>query len=230
MASWYNIPYMGLFSSESKSRLGIDIGTAAIKIVELTKDSNRFTLTNYGMFELESGSEAKLDNKQMAEGIKDVLRSSGMTSTDVIASIPSFPTFATTITLPYLSEEEIAKAMPFEARKYIPVPLSEVQLDWAIVNVRKDQKEAIVESKDAMKGKPTVDVFLVAVPKQEVARYQTAMKDAGLNLRALELESFALIRALIGNDLSTIVIINIGGGRTSIFFVEDGFPRGKQDH
>lgn len=209
---------MGIFSRNVKSRLGIDIGTASIKVIELTKESNRFQLANYGLFELDPDAEgAKLSNTDVIAGIKEILGRAQIKTRDVVASIPSFPTFATTITLPYLSEEDIAKAMPFEARKYIPIPLSEVQLDWAIVNVPKTPQS-------------TVDVFLVAVPKEEVARYQAIMKGAELNLRALELENFALIRALIGNDLSPIAVINIGGRSTSILIVENGFQRASHDY
>ena len=207
---------MSLFKFDKKSKLGIDIGTASIKIVELAKESNRFQLMNYGMYELEPGDKInQLYDQDVVQGIKEVLSKAGIKSKDAVASIPSFPTFATTISMPYLSEEEIAKAMPFEARKYIPVPLSEVQLDWAIVNVKKGEK---------------VDVFLVAVPKQEVARYQKIMKAAELNLKALELEGFALIRSLIGNDLSSIAIVSIGGRSTSILIVENGFQRMSHDY
>ena len=54
---------------------------------------------------------------------------------DAVASIPSFSTFTTTIEMPYLSERELAKALPFEARKYIPIPLNEVVLDWSIIDI-----------------------------------------------------------------------------------------------
>jgi type IV pilus assembly protein PilM len=70
-----------------------------------------------------------------------------------------------------------------------------------------------------------VEIFLVAVPKEETLRYQAIMKNAGLDLRALELENSALIRALIGNDLSPTAIINIGGRSTSILIVDSGFER-----
>ena len=142
---WYTTS-VSFFSRSTKTRLGIDIGTASIKIVELTKDSNRFSLTNYGLFELEPGDEKllKLSNADVVQGIKEVLAKTKIKTREVIASIPSFPTFATTITMPFLSEADVAKAIPFEARKYIPIPLSEVQLDWAIVNAPKDAIEHLL--------------------------------------------------------------------------------------
>lgn len=204
---------MGLFSFSPKGRLGIDIGTSSIKIVELVKESNRFKLSNYGAFELDPGEDkmvSKLSNADIIGGIKQILSTTGMTARDAVASVPSFQTFSTTITMPQLSERELAKAIPFEARKYIPVPLTEVQLDWAVVNEK--------------------DVFLVAVPKEEVNRYREIMKGAGLDLRALELENFALIRSIVGNDLSPICILNVGGRSTSILIVENGFQRASHDY
>src|SRR3990167_8755023 len=129
-----------------KGKLGIDIGTAAIKIVELEKSGGRFALKNYGLFELKgtdvqsSGpgtgqSILKLPDQEIIWGIKELIKKGSIKSTDAIASIPSFSTFTTIIEMPYLSEQELAKALPFEARKYIPIPLSEVVLDWSIIDI-----------------------------------------------------------------------------------------------
>jgi len=216
-----------------KGKLGIDIGTASIKIVELQKKGQRFELSNYGLFELKSGvsdSQAtagrgilKLPDEEIIWGIKEVLRKSGIKSTDAVASIPSFSTFSTIIEMPYLSEQDLAKALPFEAKKYIPIPLNEVVLDWSIIDISNINP---VPGKSSPGSKPTtVDVFVAAVPKDETARYQRIMKGAGLNLRALELENTALIRALLGNDLSPTAIINIGGRSTSIVIINKGYEQ-----
>jgi len=214
---------------KSGGRLGIDIGTSAIKIVELEKESGRFVLKNYGLFEFKSSNNtSQMADKQMQNilklpdgeiiwGIKEVLKKAKIKANDTVASIPSFSTFATVIEMPYLSEKDLAKSLPFEARKYIPVPLDEVVLDWSIIDIPKGPVDAT---------KPTiVEVFLAAVSKDETMRYQRIMQGAGLNLRALELENSALIRALLGNDLSPTVIINIGGRSTSILIVNRGYER-----
>mgnify|MGYP001615140623 CR=1 FL=1 len=213
-----------------KGRLGIDIGTSAIKIIELEKESGRFVLKNYGLFEFKGagGVPAAGESKQVQNilklpdgeiiwGIKEMLKKAKIRATDAVASIPAFSTFATVIEMPYLSEEDLARALPFEARKYIPVPLNEVILDWSIIDIPTGPIEST---------KPTtVDVFLAAVPKDETVRYQRIMQGAGLKLRALELENSALIRALLGNDLSPTVIVNIGGRSTSIVIVNRGYER-----
>ncbi len=224
---------MGLFDFKPKSKLGVDIGTASIKLVELSKEGGRFKLENYGLFELESVDEAinvsgqtakgkivHLSDQDLAWGIKEVLKRSNIKARDAVASIPSFSTFSTIITLPYLSEKDIAKTIPFEARKYIPIPLNEVVLDWSIINVATPDEPAGPNAKP-----PTVEVFIVAVPIDETERYKRIMTLAGLNLRALELENSALIRGLLGNDLSPVAIVNIGGRSTSILIVDNGFER-----
>jgi type IV pilus assembly protein PilM len=230
---------VGLFGFKSKNKLGVDIGTSSIKVVEMSKESGRFKLENYGLFELESVDEAvnvtgraakdkpaQLSDRDLAWGIREVLKRAKISARTAVASIPSFSTFATIISMPYLSEEDVAKTIPFEARKYIPLPLIEVVLDWSIINVAPEKSGSPLQTEQSARTKPPmVEIFLVAVPKEETLRYQAIMKNAGLDLRALELENSALIRALIGNDLSPTAIINIGGRSTSILIVDSGFER-----
>ena len=216
-----------------KAKLGIDIGTASIKVVELQKKGQRLELSNYGLFELKGGIAdspdasgrgiLRLPDEEIIWGIKEVVKKSGIKSVDAVASIPSFSTFSTIIEMPYISEQDLAKALPYEAKKYIPIPLNEVILDWSIIDITSVNP---IPGKSAPGSKPTtVEVFVAAVPKDETARYQRIMKGAGLNLRALELENTALIRALLGNDLSPTAIVNIGGRSTSIVIVNKGYER-----
>ena len=223
--------FPNLFKSiKTSGNIGIDIGTSSVKIVELQKKGGRFELANYGMFELTGAgyssegssnwqSILKMPDKEISDGIMETMKRAGISSTDVIASIPSFSTFATVIEMPYISNDDLARALPFEAKKYIPIPLDEVVLDWSIVGV-------IDGADKTVGGNPSmVEVFLAAVPKDETTRYQSIMKNAGLKIQALELENSALIRALLGNDLSPAVIVNIGGRSTSIIIINRGYER-----
>lgn len=222
----YLIYIMAIFGfGKPRTQLGVDIGTSAIKIMELSKESGRLKLVNYGLFELENVDSAiqahqkiqKLGDQDIIWALKETIKKSGIKGKDVVASIPSYSTFATVISMPYLSKEDIAKAIPFEARKYVPIPLDEVILDWSIVDVGKMQSN--------IARPPVVEVFLAAVPKDETRRYQTIFKEAGLNLKALELENMSLIRALVGNDRSPLAIVNLGGRSTTITVVDEGFER-----
>lgn len=216
-----------LFKS-SKTKLGIDIGTSSIKVVELSQEGGRWKLLNYGMYELHAGDGRSdtartvmdLSDAEIGQAIQQILTTATMKSRDAVAAVSSFSTFATVIEMPYVSEEDLAKTIPFEARKYVPVPLDQVVLDWSIVGVAGEDKKEGAPATPA-----TVEVFLAAVPKDETARYQRIMKAAGIRLVALELENSSLVRALLGNDLSTTAILNVGGRSTSILVVSKGYER-----
>lgn len=227
---------MALF--KSKSRLGIDIGTSAVKLVELGEQSGRFILENYATYELKShGSQdvvgsnlMDLSDEALTEVVVMLLKQSGIKSRDVVMSISSFSTFATVIKMPYVNEEDLAQSIPFEARKYIPIPLDQVVLDWSIIGVvdEKGATEPLADGQEpqAKPGTDTVvEVFLAAVPKDETGRYQHIAKGVGLNLVALELENSSLIRGLLGNDLSPTAIVNAGGRSTSILIAHRGYER-----
>ena len=234
---------MSLFGFKPKSKLGLDIGTASIKIVELAQEAGRLKLENYGLFELESddrvaikqekrkGKIVQLSDGDIVWGIKQIMERSKMKSRDVVASMPSFLTFATVVKMPFIPEKDVAQAIKFEARKYIPLPLNDVVLDWSIIGIVSDKTknngEVTPDNKEdeANKQGAFIEVFLAAVPKDETARYQSIMKRAGLNVRALELENSALVRGLVGNDQSSTAIINIGGRSTSILIVDKGIER-----
>lgn len=215
----------GLFSS--KTVLGVDLGTATIKFVELSKDGGRFSLKNYGILnlgEINKQASSKTmslpsDDATVIGALKELLAKSKVGTRNAVASIPAFLTFTTVLKLPYLSEKDLAKAIPFEARKYVPIPINDVILDWSIINIGEIQKAG------TSGAYPDVEVFLAAVPKDEATRYRDVLVNAGLQVKALELENIALIRALVGNDQSPVIIVNIGGRSTSILIVDKGFER-----
>ncbi len=214
---------MALFGS--KSVLGVDLGTSGIKIAELSRSGSNFDLKNYGLLDFSSKEEIsiKKGNDLLVSGLKELINQVKPSTKNAVASISSFLSFSTVIELPYLSQKDLEKAIPFEARKYIPIPLSDVVLDWSIINVKEATQEA--ESQVIKPNFPTVEIFLAAVPKEEAERYRNIFVSAGLNLKGLELENIALVRALIGDDLSPLAIINLGGRSTSIVVIDKGFER-----
>src|SRR6188472_1897585 len=108
--------------------VGIDIGSKTIKIVEIEKESNGFTLSASGVVGY-SGSpiEKMMDDKEM-EGIAQVIKKlhseAGVTSRDVVISIPEPLVFTRSIKFPLLTDSEIASAVKWESEQYIPIPVS----------------------------------------------------------------------------------------------------------
>ncbi len=208
----------------SKSIVGVDIGTASIKIAEIRRGSPKPLFFNYGVLEasshLERPNEAiqtsslKLSEKQTAGVLKELFSQTKITTRNVIASIPLFSSFITFFDLPELPEAEIGKVVGYQIKQYLPLPSSEVEIEWMKVG-----------EKDTEEGKKQ-QILLISVPKEEILKHQRIFKLAGLNLKALEIESLALIRALIGpNNIDPTLLVDIGCYNSNIAIVEDGHLR-----
>ena len=139
------IPGFGFKSlSGSPTRVvGIDIGVSSSKVVQLKYDSGRAILETYGELRNEfylkevsgiGSGFVKYSDRNLAELIKDLLRESKVTTREAVIAVPATSSFATTVPFPVIPREEIATSIPFEARKYIPISLAEVVLDWDILN------------------------------------------------------------------------------------------------
>jgi len=207
-----------------KSYLGIDIGTSAIKIVELSIRRNRKNLENYGeakskflfgkYYRTSKGTEIFLSDNEIADATKQIIKEAGIEIKEATFALPYFASFFTRFDLPPMTKEELPEAVRFEARQYIPLPLSEVTLDWQIL------KEKVISGKQKQ-----FRILLVAVPKRTVEQYQEIAKSAGLEKFALEAEIFALIRALIKEreeEKKVVCLVDIGARTTSVSIVERG--------
>ncbi|MEK7195935.1 MAG: type IV pilus assembly protein PilM [Patescibacteria group bacterium] len=204
-----------------KTYLGVDIGTTSIKIVELTESGGHPTLRNYGVLEsyghLERLNNAiqtstlKMLDKETGELMNQLLRNLKIKTTDVIASLPTFSAFTALLDVPVMSPQETAQAMEYQAKAFVPLPISEVSIDWLPVGEYEDEK-----------GIKHQQVFLVSVPNEQVRKYQRIFKSAGLNLKALEIEGVSLARVLTAGDPTTTLIVDIGSRSTALLVAEKG--------
>jgi len=199
--------------------LGIDIGTTSIKVVELNQQNGVITLQNYGMLEnfghLERENAAiqtsslKIMDEMTASLLKELLKAMGQSSRNVVFSLPAFSSFVTVMELPSVSEKEVVQAIPYEARQYVPFPLTEVVLDWEILSPLPGVAAGRTE------------VLLIAVLQEVVNKYYRIAELAGLKLKALELEPLSLARAMVGQDPTATIVIDMGARVTSISIVDE---------
>ena len=233
-----------LFKKEDTSMLGIDIGATAIKVVQLRKEKGVAVLETYGELSLgpysnkEIGQAVSPTNNQVASALTDLLREANTTTKNCGFSIPFSSSLISLIDMPKLSEEQLAKVIPIEARKYIPVPISEVTLDWFIIPEEEKDIESF-ESGEADKvaaGKEKQKVLVVAIHNDILSNYREIVDLTNLDASFFEIEIFATIRAVIGRNLSPTMILDIGAGTTKLFIVEYGvvklshvINRGSQD-
>ena len=202
------------------SYLGVDIGTTSIKVVEVKQGKSRPLVTNYGLLE-SSGylaranqalqtSSLKIFESDVVELLKTVVHKMGGSTKDVVASLPPFSAFMTMLDFPKMSSQEAEKAMQYQARQYVPLPLSEVALDWLKVGEYADDN-----------GFTHQKMLLISVPLEQIKKYQRMFAAAGLSLRGLEIESLSLARIFSGDPTPTIVV-DMGSRSTNIIFLENG--------
>jgi type IV pilus assembly protein PilM len=219
---------MALFGnifSKSKSQLGIDIGTSNIKLVELEVSDRNFSLKTYGIattaYNL-AGKESKQSIAATSEILKELLKRTSASSRKCVASLPNSVVFTSAIDLPKIPENEMKKAIEFEAKKYIPLPIEEVALSWIPL------EKPVKISRQTNLGQISDDkqkILLTAVPKIVIDNYQAVFQTAGITVSALEIEALALIRSIIGDDISAILLIDIGAKSTSVNLVDNGYLR-----
>jgi type IV pilus assembly protein PilM len=205
---------MALFSSNT-SYIGVDIGVSAIKMVELGKKQDKIELLSYGYSEniKEIAGEGWTKNTEYVVKVIDKIYKKMEASTNLaVATLPAFSVFSSIITLKDVDKNGLAAAVEWEAKKFIPLPLEEMILDWKVINSLQD------------KDKNITTVLLTGSPKNLVKRYVNIFRKTMVTLTNLEPETFALIRALIGQDKSTIMLAEIGAVNTDIFIVKDGIP------
>ncbi len=209
-----------LFSKPSQSVLGIDIGTSSIKVVQLRRERGRVVLETYGAIALgpyagiEIGRATSLPAEKIGEALKDVIREANVTTTDAAISIPYASSLIALVKLPASVEGQLAQVMPIEARKYIPVPINEVLLDWFVVS---GGKQAGADQK--------IEVLLVAIHNDTIAKFRAMAADAQLAVAFFEIEVFSSVRAALDHGLAPVAVVDMGAATTKFYVVERGLIR-----
>lgn len=234
------------FSKAGKSVIGVDIGNSSIKIVQLRKEKGAAILETYGEIalgpygSLETGRSTNLPPEKIAEALKDVMREANITTTECGVSIPFASSLISLIEMPAIDQSQLEKMIPIEARKYIPVPISEVQLDWFVVPQEDAQyfskDNATAKKEQEQNGPPasrapqeqkkeqtqSVTVLLVAIHNEVLKKYSEVMTLSGLKPTFYEIEIFSSIRSVIDRGTAPFVVIDIGASSTKLYIVEYG--------
>lgn len=193
---------------------GLDISDLSLKIIQLKERGKFFDLSSFGETRMKPGAveqgEVK-DEEALARNIKTAVATvSGekLKTKYVAVSLPEEKAFLQVIQMPYMKEEEVEKAVYFEAENYIPLPMEKVYLDSQII------------SKDPKSGR--LNVLIAALPRTTIDPYMNALKKAGLKPVILEIESLAISRVLVKEKTTPkpLLLIDLGENRTSfsIFF------------
>jgi type IV pilus assembly protein PilM len=209
---------MALFSpSNDNTFLGVDIGDSSLKMVELKKKGKRVFLSNYAFSEnTEKINFTKLDDTAyLAKAVNKLRETANIKAKKVTASLPTFAVFSSIVNLSGVDSGGMRRAVEDEAKKLIPIPIEEMILDWKIIPKTEQEKE------DKKLG---TKVFLTGSPKKLVKKYLDVFKKAKLELVGLETETFSLVRSLLGDDPSNILMVEIGANSTDLTIVKNSIP------
>jgi len=221
-----------VFSSKKTGNdsLGIDIGSSSIKVVQLKKKNGKAILETYGVLSLgpysnaDIGAVTNLKTEDISRALIDVMKESNVTTKSAVISIPSLSSLIFTISLPNkIDENQLSIVIPIEARKYIPVPITEVSLDWFIIPGLDDSMENDETYSNNSQSK--IEVLVVAIHNDTVSQYQEILKKTDLHSDSFEIEIFSSIRATLNHDLAPVLLIDFGASKTKVSIVEAGVVR-----
>ncbi len=205
-------------SAEGKGDvIGIDFGSSSIKIVQLRQEERYLSLVTYGELPLGPyvgtviGGATNLNPSQLMEALSDIVREAGITSTHAGVAIPYAASFVAIISIPAQEESALASIIPIEARKYVPVPVNQVTLDWFPV-----------PEKNGVANAQKVRILLAAIHNEALAKYRAVTQGAQIKGAFNEIEIFSTIRSSVSSTKDTVMILDVGAATTKLYVVSEG--------
>lgn len=215
--------------SGEESAIGIDIGTSSIKVVEIKKKGGKAMLETYGSISLgpygglDLGAITNLPLDKVVEALNEVSKQAGISSNKIALAVSVQSSLIFSMELPaQLNEKDLNSIVTTEARKYIPIPINEVTLDFFEIPKKELSFEDAHNSDFVKQEDIKKEVLVVAIQNEAVEKLQSLIKDAKLDASFFEVEIFSSVRACFEHELSLVVLIDLGASKTKISFVEFG--------
>jgi type IV pilus assembly protein PilM len=206
-------------SFNSRSIVGLDVGSSTIKAVELAAKgkSGNFELTHLGISGVPSEAivqGAFLNASAITEAIREAVENGKIKTKSVAAAVSGHSVIVKKVNLPSMSREELDEQIRWEAEQYIPFDVNEVNLDFQILDGGNDEGQ--------------MEVLLVAAKKDLIDDYVQVISEAGLVPVAIDVAAFAVENAFEANYAvtrgQTIALVNIGAQVVNINIISNGIP------
>lgn len=195
---------------------GLDIGTTAVRVVELKGKGPVKTLGRYGSAPLDGNlalSDAAADKQKVIQITRDLIAKVGITSRNVAVGIPSEKVFTAVVDIERLDPSELAKTIHLQADALIPTPPAESKIDWSLLG-------------DSAKDKTKVEVLISSVANEFVEGRLDMLESIGLNVIAFEPDNLALTRAMLAPEATAPqLVLDIGSRSTDLVISMNGAPR-----
>ncbi len=217
-----------ILGNKNDKFLGVDIGSSSIKVVQLSMQKGVVTLDTFGEIALgpyggkEIGHSVKLDPPQLTEALNDLMKESQADARVAGLSIPLKSSLVFNMKMPEVDEKQLDEMVRLEARRYIPVPISEVSLDWSVIPGDEHNEDEFADMDENDEERNFINVLVVAIHKDTLSKYKEVADSANLELQFLEIETFSTIRSVIDHDKDAVVVLDIGASVTKLYIVEYG--------
>jgi type IV pilus assembly protein PilM len=200
-----------VFGRRARSLIGLDLGSSAIKAVELKTSGKSSKVAAYGAEPLPPDSIVDgtiIDSDAVVAALKRLFERGRFKATDVAASLSGNAVIVKKISLPVMSDAELAESIYWEAEQYIPFDIQDVNLDYQVTGT------------SDVSGKAMMDVLLVAAKNEKIADYTGVISQAGRKAVIVDVDSFALQNAYEANygtdPGAVVVLLNAGASSTNV--------------
>lgn len=194
----------------------LDIGTTAVRVVELAHSSSGWDLKHYGVKSIDSRlveSTAEYDKKYLGDAITGLVNQSGIKTKDIAIGVPTNKIFFTVVEVPNASKQEINSVIKYQMPTYVPLKLEEAKADWAILGQSPN---------DSSK----TEVLIMAVKNDVTEALLSSVESLGFNVVAIEPDALAIVRSLLPDGISDgRLIIDMGEMATDIIATLGTAPR-----
>jgi len=195
-----------------KSLVGLDIGSSAVKAIELKPSGKGYRVSAIGVESVPPDSivdGAIIDGGAVADAVRRLFANKKFKAKDVVASLSGNSVIVKKITLPAMTAAELSESIYWEAEQYIPFDIQDVNLDYEIL-----------ESGSGRDTQGSMDVLLVAAKKDKIADYTNVITQAGRTAVIVDVDAFALQNAYEANygfePSAVVAILNAGASAINI--------------
>ena len=201
---------------KAKSVVGLDIGSSAVKAVELRVAGKGYQVAAIATEPVPPDSIVDgtiVDGGAVAEAIRRLFGHKGFKTKEVAASMSGSAVIVKKISLPTMTSQELSDSIAWEAEQYIPFDIQDVNLDYQVLDGGADEVRA------------TMDVLLVAAKKDKIQDYTNVITEAGRQVVVIDVDAFALQNAYEANygaGPSVVVLLNAGASATNVNIVSNG--------
>jgi type IV pilus assembly protein PilM len=194
----------------------LDIGTTAVRVVELSHSGHGWNLQHFGVTPIDiqlSESTAAADVRRLGEVITSVINSSGVHTKNVVIGVPSSKMFTTVVEMPNVPKNELNQTIKYQADNYVPMNADEAKIDWAVIG-------------ESPNDKSKIEVLLASVPNTFTEARLDLLEGLGLNVVAIEPDSLAIVRSLLPDGVQDgRLIIDMGDFSTDLAVTLGDSPR-----